>query len=108
MISEEIFQTVVDRLKAAAPEATIILFGSRGRGDQGEASDLDLMVIEPKVIARRAEMVRLSDVLRPLGVPVDILVTSRKNYDEWSQIKGTVFWKAAHEGQVLYAGTETH
>ena len=106
MISEQIIREAVDRLKAAAPDATIIMFGSRARGEQGEASDLDLMVIEPVVTARRAEMVRLSDVLDPLDIPVDILVVSRKNFDEWRDVKGTVIYRAAKEGRVLYAPSQ--
>jgi predicted nucleotidyltransferase len=106
MISEETIQEAVARLRQAAPEATIILFGSRARGEQGEASDLDFMVVEPEVKARRAEMVRLSDVLDPLGIPVDILVVSRKNFDEWRDVPGTVIFRVAKEGRVLYAPSE--
>jgi len=106
VISEATIQEAVARLKAAAPDATIIMFGSRSRGDQGEASDLDLMVIEPQVTARRAEMVRLSDVLDPLDIPVDILVVSKKNFEEWREVPGTVIYRVAKEGRVLYAPPE--
>jgi len=103
MIGEETIQEVARRLHTAAPGATIILFGSHARGDAHEASDLDILVVEDAVTARRLEMVRLSDVLRPLGIPVDIVVTSRRNFEDWSDTPGTVIYKAAKEGKVLDA-----
>ncbi|MDD3925842.1 MAG: nucleotidyltransferase domain-containing protein [bacterium] len=102
MISEEIIMEVKERLKLAAPDSTIILFGSYARGDAREGSDLDILVVEPDIISRRREMVRLHDALRSLRIPVDILVTSNKNFEEWSDTPGTVIYEAAKKGKVLY------
>ena len=103
MFSQEQVQLVVEHLVDAAPDATIILFGSQARGDAREGSDLDILVVEPVVKARRREMVRLSDVLRPLKIPVDILVVSRRNFEEWCDVPGTVIYQATKEGRVLHA-----
>jgi predicted nucleotidyltransferase len=103
MISETIILEVTARLRQAAPDSTIILFGSHARGAAGDNSDLDILVIEPMVTARRKEMIRLSDALRSLRVPVDVVVTSRKNYAEWSHVPGTIFFNAAQEGKILHA-----
>lgn len=90
-------------LHRAAPNATIILFGSRARGDADDDSDADFLIIEPEVKSRRAEMARLSRILRPLRIPADILVVSRRVFDEWARIPGTVIFEAAKEGRVLHA-----
>ena len=101
MIDEGTIRTAAELLRRAAPGATVVLFGSYARGDAGEASDLDFLVIEPEVKARRAEMVRLRDVLRPLRIPVDILVTSRATYEKWADTPGTALYEAAREGRVF-------
>jgi len=103
MIEKATIAKAVELLRRAAPGATIILFGSYARGDHREQSDLDFLVIEPEVKARRREMVRLRDVLRPLRVPVDVLVVSRKTYEEWADTPGTVLYEAAREGKVFDA-----
>ena len=108
MISEEQIEQVTERLRLAAPDATIILFGSHARGDARESSDLDILVVEPQVTARRLEMVRLSDALRDLRVPTDILVVSRSSFDAWADEPCTVIHEAATHGRVLYEPARSH
>lgn len=47
-------------------------------------------------------MVRLRDVLRPLRLPVDIIVTSVDKVHEWGNLPGTVLYEAILEGRVVY------
>jgi predicted nucleotidyltransferase len=89
-------------LVAAAAPIRIILFGSSARGNAGPDSDIDLLVVEKTVRKRRMEMVRLREVLRPLNVPVDIIVISERTYSEWWDTPGTVIYEAAREGKIIY------
>ena len=104
VISQKTIQKSVELLKKAADPVKIILFGSYARGDITEDSDLDFLIIEKEVKARRMEMVRLRDVLSPLRIPVDVLVISEKTYEEWKDTPGTVIYEAALEGRVVYGG----
>jgi predicted nucleotidyltransferase len=89
------------RLAKAAPDAKVILFGSRARGDAGSGSDLDLLVIEPELKSRRAEFVRLREALGDLGVPIDLIVVPASHVDEWGHFEGTMLNDALREGHVL-------
>jgi len=102
MISEQTITEAVQRLVAAAKPRKIILFGSYARGQAGEHSDLDLLVVEEGVDSRRREMVRLHDLLRPMRVPVDIVVVSAQAFREWQDVPGTVMHQAKTEGRVCY------
>ena len=102
MIQESTIQKAVDLLKEAANPVKIILFGSYARGEPKKDSDLDFLVIEKELKARRMEMVRLNRVLRPLRIPVDILVMSEAQVNDWGHLPGTVLYEALLEGRVVY------
>ncbi len=101
MIAQKKIAEAASLLQLSAPGATVILFGSYARGNAHEDSDLDFLVVEPELGSSRNESVRLRDVLRPMGLPVDILVTSRRIFEEWSTVPGSVLNQAACEGRIL-------
>jgi predicted nucleotidyltransferase len=102
MVPESVIWEATQLLREAGQPSRIILFGSYARGNPGEESDLDFLVVQPEVQDRRAEMVRLRRVLSPLRVPVDILVVSETAFREWSDTPGNVLYWASREGRVLY------
>lgn len=90
-------------LEAVPPGSRVILFGSHARGDARPDSDLDFLVIEPRVADHRAEMVRLQHVVQTLPLSVDVLVTTESVFEEWRDTPGTVLYEAAKEGKVFDA-----
>jgi uncharacterized protein len=90
-------------LRAAPPGSRVILFGSHARGQAGEHSDLDFLVIEPEVAHRGEESVRLHRTLRGLGVFADVIVVSDDEAQAWRDVYGTVIHAALSEGRPLAA-----
>lgn len=102
MNSTDIAAAVAALAEAASDAEQIVLFGSHARGDADAGSDLDLLVIESTVEDRAREMVRLRRALRPLRLPVDVLVYSRAEVDQWGQQPGTALYWALKEGKVMH------
>lgn len=98
----EALEEIARRLAVAAPGGSeVLLFGSHARDEAHEASDIDLLVIEPAVDDVMAESVRLRRELRGLGVPIDVVVVGREEAERRANVAGTVFERARREGRVL-------
>ena len=98
----ETIKRLTELLIEAAKPKRIIMFGSQARGDAGEDSDLDVMVVEEDVSDRAGEMVRMNRLLRSLDVAVDLLVVSAEKFYYWCDTPGNVYFEAATEGRDLY------
>lgn len=88
-------------LAGKLPEGSrLIVFGSQARGDAQPNSDVDLLVIEPEVANRFAEMARLSTLLGQKLIPADVVVLSAAAFERQKSIINTLAWRAAREGSV--------
>jgi predicted nucleotidyltransferase len=101
VIAEDVIDEAGRRLAAAAPGARVILFGSHARGEAGPDSDVDLLVVEPRVDDGFAEIVRLQRVLAPLRLPADVVVLSEEHVRDWGDVENTMLRDALREGRVL-------
>jgi predicted nucleotidyltransferase len=101
MNAETTIREAIDRLAADPHPKRVILFGSQARGDGDAGSDIDLLVIEPQVTDRAAEMVRLRRLLRRLPAAFDVLVYSEEEAARWGNEPGSAVYWALKEGKVL-------
>ena len=99
MVDEQTIDEAARLLLRAAPGSRVILFGSYARGEAGDDSDLDFLVVEPEVEDRLAETVRLIEALRPLMLPVDVVVISEERFAYWRDTPNTLLHRAAREGK---------
>jgi predicted nucleotidyltransferase len=82
----------------------MILYGSQARGEATEASDIDLLLIYPKVISAGSEIRQISPILANLNlryqVLISILPVSKSDY----LASSGMFWKNVHrEGISVHA-----
>jgi len=95
-------QHALTQILAVTKPTQVILFGSAGRNTTNPDSDIDLMVIEPNLADRHAEIVRLRSAIGPLGTGLDLLVYSEAEVEtrkDWCT--SPIYW-ALREGKVLY------
>ena len=95
---------VVSRLVRVYGPERIYLFGSHARGDAGPDSDYDLMVIVPDGTPPPKRSSRLGyEVLRGTGTAADVLVCTRRYFDERLHIRPSLPATIVREGKILYA-----
>ena len=90
---------------------TVILFGSRARGDSRPDSDVDLLIVEPEPFSpqrsRCQETARLylalrKLALRKLAMRKDLLLYGRDEVERLKDSAHPVVGRALREGRVLY------
>jgi type I restriction enzyme R subunit len=80
----------------------IILFGSVARGEADGGSDVDLMIIMDRFDSRFAQMDRASRLLAHLRFPIDILVYTEDEVEEWGGVVNHIINEALLDGRVVY------
>jgi uncharacterized protein len=86
---------------AAGAGSKVILFGSHARGEGGQDSDVDFLVIEPRVEDRGKEWLRLRRALGKLRTPVDIIVMEEAVAERRAKVPGTMVYHAMRDGRVI-------
>ncbi len=93
---------VVDRIVRKFHPVKIILFGSWARGSAREDSDLDLLVVLPKVEHKRKAAIEVMRVLNGLPISKDVVITTPQEIKERGQVIGYILRPALEEGKVVY------
>ena len=89
-------------LRASSP-ARVVVFGSYGRGDATEDSDPDLLVVEHALEDFTQEYVALRKAIGSIGVGVDLLLISQKDYEQRKDWCSSPIYWAHREGRVFYS-----
>jgi len=93
----------VRRMLTAVRPERVVLFGSGARGEWGEHSDLDVLVVVPEGTPRRETAQRIYRNLVGVGRAVDLVVVSASDVRRFAHSPATVIEPALRDGQVLYA-----
>lgn len=102
MSAESHIATMTDRIVREFDPIRVILFGSHARGEAGRDSDVDLLVVLPKVDDQRRAAVAIRRLLADLPVAKDIVVTTPEEIAARGDLVGTILRPALREGVVVY------
>ena len=104
MIKKQAINAIKLKLISVYRPLKIYLFGSYAWGTPNEESDLDLLIIVSRSTKESYERaVKGYHALRDLTIPKDILVLTKKEFDEYSSDITTLCYKTKHHGKLLYA-----
>jgi predicted nucleotidyltransferase len=101
-LDPKLVEEIVRRIVETVHPEKIILFGSLARGDAHPESDLDLLVIAQSQEPRYRRSAPLYGILSDIFIPMDILVYSPEEVEEWDGIRQAFVTTAIREGRVLY------
>jgi predicted nucleotidyltransferase len=102
--AREILEEIIHRLVQVYRPEQIYLFGSVARGEAGADSDFDIMVVVSNQAPAEKQRSRLAyQALRGTGVAADILVWTKKSFEERLHLQASLPATIMREGKLLYA-----
>jgi predicted nucleotidyltransferase len=104
-IAEHDVEQLVAVLRELAAPRRIVLFGSHARGEARPDSDIDLMVILPDGVDRRAVGQRVRDAIadRSISLPIEPIFRTESEFERRRQQFAHLHWIIDREGRELYA-----
>jgi len=93
---------ITERIVKRFHPLTIILFGSQARGDSHQWSDVDLLVVVPKVEDKWEKKQEIERALREFRLSADVIVATPDEIRARGDMVGTVLRPALREGKLLY------
>jgi uncharacterized protein len=97
-------EAIIGRLVRLLNPERIYLFGSRARGDHDPESDYDLLVVVKNSSLPRYKRDQAAfRALRGVGVPKDVLVLTRKEFEGQRRVISSLPATVEREGALIYA-----
>ncbi len=107
VVTDDVLSRMVETIVREIDPEQVYLFGSRARGDSGQDSDVDLMVVERDPFgperSRLQETRRIYRAVSSFHIAADILVYSSDEIAKWSSSINHVIGRCKREGRLLYA-----
>ncbi len=101
-IDDQLREVIVSRIVSLIQPEKIILFGSRARGLGRPDSDIDLLVIARSDQPRYRRAAPVYGILSDILAPMDILVYSPQEVEDWSEVPQAFVTTAVRQGTVLH------
>ena len=100
-MTKQINHTIKSLVDSFLPNAQVLLFGSRARGEFSIDSDYDLLIITNETFAPRTKMNWESKIrkalINKLNKPFDVIIQSKKELLEKKDLSGHIVYYAMKE-----------
>lgn len=103
MTDDPVLQTLVERIVAVFEPEAVYLFGSRARGQASADSDYDFLVVLPDDREIGQAWRDTARVRREGAIGIDIVPCRHDDFRRRQMVAGTLSYRAAREGRVVYA-----
>lgn len=101
MINENKINEIVQKIVEKVSPEKIILFGSYASGTPKKGSDLDLCIVVDEKTDPEIEW-KIKELFWDWLIPLDVIVYSKKEIDEWKEVKMAFPTVIMKKGKVLY------
>jgi len=101
-IDTEIIDEIVKKIVDNNNPQKIILFGSYATESFDINSDIDLLIIKEMDEPRHKRGKKIRKHLRGMGIPIDIVVLTPDEVEEYKNVTNSLVSNAIQEGVVLY------
>ena len=102
MIEATKIKDIVNKIAIRFNPEKIILFGSNAAGNPTNDSDLDLLIIKETDLPRHKRSFDIQKSLIGSMVPMDILVYTRKEYEQEQNEERSFLFSAIKTSKILY------
>jgi predicted nucleotidyltransferase len=99
---DTILSRIIDIIVQTFDPDTIILFGSRARGDAREDSDFDICVLKKGISGRRTIARTLYRSLYGVGAPVELIVDTPDTLRKYKDNKHLIYCEISRHGKIIY------
>jgi len=100
--TKDILNNITDKIVKNFNPEKIILFGSYAWGKPLEDSDLDLLIIMESKLPPVKRIIKVSKILRPRMVSIDILVKTPEEIKKRLAIGDFFIQEILNKGKILY------
>lgn len=81
----------------------VFIFGSQGRGEAGPESDVDILVVVPDTgVTSHQRAQQAYRLVGPHTIPLDIIVITRREFEERRPARASLPATALREGALVY------
>lgn len=98
MISKSEIEEVLKIIEETEKPDQIIIFGSYSNESANEDSDLDLLIIKNSDIPPHKRCRELRKKLRGIKIPLDLIMYTPSEIEEWKETKGAFITKILANG----------